>query len=515
MGNNVCKSPDNEMFSEISQIYWTELDKDKINDRIEEKVKLNITITNSRSQTYKVTFSIAENANSVYNPKGETMELNSETGVIKFPNIFSMDYYFEKHQYICFTINCGGDIHEVKTTLGRIMGSKKQLYKYNLPDGEVLEIQGQVIKGNVKRNVTFIASVNGKLFKNGICFIIKNCGTQNVPLNTLLYKSEVLKGENLHFKSITIPTTQLSSNNDHADSMLSIEVYCCKHKKLLGENTNSLASFLRKPTLIHLNEGGSFEIECKIKTQYTFLEYLKRGTHIALTIGIDFTGSNGDVSSYNSLHYIKNNELNAYEKAIKACGDIIAYYNYEQLFPVYGFGARLTEFAQVSHCFPLTGTDNPNIHTIDGVLQEYRKQIPHMMFLGPTKFSPLLKKFNDRVIKEQANDKFLYHILMILTDGQIDDIKYTINELVKASFQPVSVIIIGIGSGPFGNMNVLDADTNPFYDSNGKKVARHLVQFVQFSKLQNNGMVLAEHILEEIPKQVCEYYEIMNIFPQC
>ena len=56
---------------------------------------------------------------------------------------------------------------------------------------------------------------------------------------------------------------------------------------------------------------------------------------INLTIGIDFTGSNGDPTQLNSLHYISQ-DLNQYEKAIRACGDIVAYYDYDQLFPVYG-----------------------------------------------------------------------------------------------------------------------------------------------------------------------------------
>ena len=33
--------------------------------------------------------------------------------------------------------------------------------------------------------------------------------------------------------------------------------------------------------------------------------------------------------------------MNSYEKAIKSCGDIVAYYDYDQLFPVFGYGAIL------------------------------------------------------------------------------------------------------------------------------------------------------------------------------
>ena len=82
------------------------------------------------------------------------------------------------------------------------------------------------------------------------------------------------------------------------------------------------------------------------------------------------------------------------------------------------------------------------------------------------------------------------------------------------SFDPISVIIIGIGNGPFGNMDILDADDNPLISSNGVKAARDLVQFVPFSKFQNNGIKLAEQVLEEVPQQICEYYKMNNLIPR-
>ena len=73
---------------------------------------------------------------------------------------------------------------------------------------------------------------------------------------------------------------------------------------------------------------------------------------------------------------------------------------------------------------------------------------------------------------------------MILTDGLIDDIDYTINALVEASFLPISIIIIGIGKADFTNMNVLDADENPLINDKGVKAVRDLVQFVPFEKYE-------------------------------
>jgi len=104
-----------------------------------------------------------------------------------------------------------------------------------------------------------------------------------------------------------------------------------------------------------------------------------------------------------------------------------------------------------------------------------------------------------------------YNILLILTDGKIDDMKETKNILVEASNYPLSVIIVGIGNANFGNMNELDGDHVPLKNSQGVKRERDIVQFVEFSKYENDGDLLAEQVLREIPRQIEEYYRLHGI----
>jgi len=54
---------------------------------------------------------------------------------------------------------------------------------------------------------------------------------------------------------------------------------------------------------------------------------------------------------------------------------------------------------------------------------------------------------------------------LILTDGDIHDMKDTINWIVRGSNSPLSIVIIGIGNSSFENMVVLDADDDPLIDS--------------------------------------------------
>lgn len=52
----------------------------------------------------------------------------------------------------------------------------------------------------------------------------------------------------------------------------------------------------------------------------------------------------------------------------------------------------------------------------------------------------------------------LYQILMIITDGQINDMPETKRQIVNLSKLGCSVIIIGVGNADFSGMNELDGD---------------------------------------------------------
>ena len=58
----------------------------------------------------------------------------------------------------------------------------------------------------------------------------------------------------------------------------------------------------------------------------------------------------------------------------------------------------------------------------------------------------------------------IYHILLILTDGCIHDLRETIDLIVQCSVYPLSVIIVGIGEEDFSAMNQLDADAYDLID---------------------------------------------------
>ena len=65
--------------------------------------------------------------------------------------------------------------------------------------------------------------------------------------------------------------------------------------------------------------------------------------------------------------------------------------------------------------------------------------------------------------------------MLILTDGEIHDMKETRDLIVELSKLPVSIIIIGVGNEGFEGMRYLDADNNVLRNSQGVAAARDIV----------------------------------------
>ena len=62
-------------------------------------------------------------------------------------------------------------------------------------------------------------------------------------------------------------------------------------------------------------------------------------------------------------------------------------------------------------------------------------------------------------VVNKSKDKQIYHILLILTDGEIHDMTQTKDIIVnEASELPMSIIIIGVGNEKFKMMKQLDSD---------------------------------------------------------
>merc|ERR1740117_1462134 len=96
------------------------------------------------------------------------------------------------------------------------------------------------------------------------------------------------------------------------------------------------------------NRGTLTFAKFKIERIPSFLEFLAGGMQVSLMVAIDFTGSNKDPSVPDSLHYRGGDQPNQYESAITTIGNILAAYDSDKMFPVWGFGGFFDN--NTSHC---------------------------------------------------------------------------------------------------------------------------------------------------------------------
>jgi hypothetical protein len=256
------------------------------------------------------------------------------------------------------------------------------------------------------------------------------------------------------------------------------------------------------------NSGVLIIDDFKIVKNPSFLDYLIGGHQLSLMLSIDFTGSNGKVDQPGSLHYLNPNQFNDYQKAIISVGNILNYYDSDKMYPVFGFGAKVN--GQLSHCFPCNfNPSNPEVFGVQGMLDIYTHAVKNVELYGPTMFSPFLKEAN-RIASNNPNS---YFVCLIITDGEVNDMDQTIEQIIKSSTLPMSIIIVGVGEADFTKMDFLDSD-DKLLSLGSLKAERDIVQFVPFSKLKNsNPDALAEEVLREIPKQFMSYMKKKGILP--
>jgi hypothetical protein len=256
-----------------------------------------------------------------------------------------------------------------------------------------------------------------------------------------------------------------------------------------------------------------FNIATIIK-KYQFLDYLAGEMEMNLVVGVDWTASNKDPRLSDSLHYNAQGIMNEYECAIRSIGDILSYYDNSKQFPAYGFGGRLPNLT-VSHCFALNGNPQQSAcNGVDGVLSAYKQALANVELYGPTCFAPLLSTVREIARGTLNQEKQKYTILLLITDGVINDMDATLSTIVDLASLPVSVVIVGVGNADFAAMDILDSDGTRLFD--GRRYAeRDCVQFVPFRQFKNQPYaVLAKETLAEIPQQVTEYFSKRNIAPK-
>lgn len=505
-------------------------------------IKLLLSLTNLSSvvSKYKIGIKVCTlvNGQSEYETIGETDELLPDDNYsIQFNYAFIITYLFEEQQTIIFSFfKDNSSTKEIKFPISQVVQSRS-----NTPHPVIIDQNDNQanlhfkIQNNISNNIISKLSLIFLLEKPYqdkseylIFFYIETQTNQNENDWTMVYKSnsyELKQNVPLEVKEVEICKDFLLS--PHNNEILITICHSSTQERigLARYEVITIHNHLDKlaETPIVVPNKLDFVVG-KIKVRYqeeklrTFADYVNQGLQMDLIIGIDYTQSNLIQTNPKSLHYLDNdgNQLNDYEKAINTCGNIVSQYDKDQLFPVYGFGAKLKNdnTGKVNHCFPINfNQENPEIVSIKQIALFYRKSMEKIEMNGPTFFAPLITKVCKQIKEEKDNKTNKYYILMILTDGLANDMTEVREIIVKASRWPLSIIIVGIGEGD-GNIG---SDGFPLMteleglvtDEKGKKAIRSLGKFVKFNCCKGKETAdLQKRMLSQIPQQVVKYYQI-------
>ncbi|KAK1310804.1 E3 ubiquitin-protein ligase RGLG2 [Acorus calamus] len=226
-----------------------------------------------------------------------------------------------------------------------------------------------------------------------------------------------------------------------------------------------------------------------------------------LIVGIDFTKSNewtGKVSfNRRSLHSIGDSP-NPYEQAISIIGRTLSAFDEDNLIPCYGFGDATTHDQEVFGFYP----DDQPCNGFEEALKRYREIVPQLRLAGPTSFAPMIETAIGIVDSSGGQ----YHVLLIIADGQVTrsvdmghgelspQERSTIDAIVKASNYPLSIVLVGVGDGPWDMMRQ--------FDDNIPARAYDNFQFVNFTDIMSRNIPISRKETEfalaalmEIPSQ--------------
>lgn len=353
-------------------------------------------------------------------------------------------------------------------------------------------LHGQIFVRNLKKMKTFSKN-------NPYIEISKQVNDGKETLFIPVYRSEVKsKCYRCSFKPFLIPFNSICENGN-IHQLIKVTCYDHSDKKPPKEIVhcfNSVKEFMN-PYRIHEPNEKCISISLKKIEFPTFSDYLKSGVKLNMITAIDFTNSNNS-------HRIIPNKMNEYQECILSVGSIFSKFLFDSKFPVLGFGCEVIGNNQFGQCFPLTfDLDNKCVNSLDEIISAYKDCSNKIKRSKESKFSPVIYEGRNIANSQSANSR-IYSVLVILTEGNICDMKDTINAISEASKSPLSIVIIGIGSGNFNKISILDGDEenilNGFY-------LKDIVQFVKFSDINKRGKcIFEEQVLEEIPQQIHRYY---------
>lgn len=221
-----------------------------------------------------------------------------------------------------------------------------------------------------------------------------------------------------------------------------------------------------------------------IPDRFQSMEEVRQGLRQAglessnLIVAVDFTGSNhvtGRASFGGRCLHDVSGPPNPYQQVMEVVGRTLEPFDDDRVIPAFGFGDVTTTDKS---CFPFRN-DRP-CHGLQEVLDCYRDVARAVDLAGPTNFAPVIDRAID-IVQGCGNQ---YHILLIVGDGQVNSEPETVDAIVRASNHPLSIVMVGVGDGPWEQMRRFDDELPQRRFDN--------FQFVDFGQLQRDIVALKQ-----------------------
>lgn len=382
-------------------------------------------------------------------------------------------------------------------------------------------------------------SLNQNILKNKVS-IDKNTIKCNLSNNVKLLNSDINNDYyNLNFKNIT----ELSNNKD-------------SNSKFLNLIYNKINKFNKYDDLEseYSNEGEENEEFEEESVELNFNEQIGR-----LSSKNKQKTEKNKINNVTNLKNIEENEQLANDNFIlekldlvnpkeqfQVCLDTLIKFliklDSSRGVPFFCFGAKLPPlYDNVVNCFSSTmDVMQPEVDGYLGFFDTYTKLLSKVNLYGPANLSESM----ENLIKFVSTDKFsdkeqAYAIAVFIVSSRITDLIHTIKLIIKSSYYPCSIIVIGIGyefqlinNNSFEEYNYLNNITNEdiyteIYDNYGMKITERPLRqnsiFIDFDSLyreyeyqlrkESIYVPILKKIISSISNQFLEYVNYKEIPP--
>ena len=498
----------------------------------------------------------------LYDVKSESYMEFDRTEIVRgsknpcFAKKFTINYFFNEIQKVKFQIYCINPkrrvvknedaVVSVELTLGEIVATggelvrrldshKKSNMGYIIFSSQEVESSKRIVTMNVQGHWPDAKNRWLMKYRKSCLFLVFHKILDDLSTESVYTTEVVNPGECQSWEPIVMRLKTLAEDDEARPFRVTCHRWISDgRQEQVGEFTTTIWEFKSgrsRKFQVHHSKKGFFKKKKQLNPAISFdriglqsfLDYIKGGMRINMTVAIDFTQKNGPQKNSKSLHYIDPHKsrhiLNQYAATLCCLGRVLQHYNKERIFSALGFGARLLNETGVSQNFTLNFRTedplNPFCKGVEGVLSAYYSSLKALRFSSPRNFTPVI----DYAAKcaSYITEGSEYNVLLIITCGMNNDMEDTIKTMVEASHLPLSIIIVGIGDASYEDFKVFNDRSEQLSD--GVNTAeRCTVTFVCFRdflrgghSMRVNQALLGKNMLEDLPNQILSHMSIHSI----